>query len=542
MIIGIDFDNTLVSYDTLFHRVAREQGLIPSDLPVNKTAVRDHLRATGREPLWTEMQGTVYGARIAEAEAFPGVLQFLQACRQHGVSVRIISHKTRHPYLGERHDLHAAARAWLHQHGFIDPTNTGISDNDVFFELTKADKLTRIAACGCTQFIDDLPELLTDAAFPGKVTRLLFDPQNSHPTQSNLRVVNNWATLQDILLDAGAWQPALQAMVARAGQRLAGTPMVPVKGGANNRVYRLPLAGGEAALVKHYFQHAGDLRDRFASERAFYSYAAAINLPRVPRALGWDETQRLGLFSFVPGHAPAASESDHLAAALDFIADLNRQRTRPEALELPAASEACFSLEAHLGAVQRRIARMYPRPAEDALDADANNFVHRELMPAWETVSSAVRRQYNLHERTTVLPQSECCISPSDFGFHNSLVQPGSGIVFLDFEYAGWDDPAKLVCDFFCQPDVPVSPEYFDRFVTTVTEVLHLPDPTVFAARCRALLAVYQLKWSCILLNDFTGPGRARRIFSLGADAAAARRSRQLARARTVLGAVLEIA
>src|SRR5262245_43078397 len=45
MLIGVDFDNTIVSYDALFHRIATERDLIPADLPVNKTAVRDHLRA-----------------------------------------------------------------------------------------------------------------------------------------------------------------------------------------------------------------------------------------------------------------------------------------------------------------------------------------------------------------------------------------------------------------------------------------------------------------------------------------------------------------
>lgn len=65
MRLGIDFDNTIVCYDELFHRVALEQGLIPADLPVNKSEVRNHLRRVGKEPLWTEMQGSVYGARMA---------------------------------------------------------------------------------------------------------------------------------------------------------------------------------------------------------------------------------------------------------------------------------------------------------------------------------------------------------------------------------------------------------------------------------------------------------------------------------------------
>ena len=49
MLVGLDFDNTIVCYDRLFHRLARERGLIPEHVPATKGAVRDHLRNVGRE-------------------------------------------------------------------------------------------------------------------------------------------------------------------------------------------------------------------------------------------------------------------------------------------------------------------------------------------------------------------------------------------------------------------------------------------------------------------------------------------------------------
>ena len=85
MLIGIDFDNTIVSYDTLFHKVAREQGVVPDTTPQNKVAVRDHLRTIGKEDVWTEMQGYVYGARMEEAEAYPGVIDFFRWARAFGL-------------------------------------------------------------------------------------------------------------------------------------------------------------------------------------------------------------------------------------------------------------------------------------------------------------------------------------------------------------------------------------------------------------------------------------------------------------------------
>ena len=79
MHIGVDFDNTVVCYDVLFHKVARERGIIPTDLPVSKSDVRNHLRRLNQEDAWTAMQGMVYGPRITEAAPYPGVIEFFQA-------------------------------------------------------------------------------------------------------------------------------------------------------------------------------------------------------------------------------------------------------------------------------------------------------------------------------------------------------------------------------------------------------------------------------------------------------------------------------
>ena len=79
MRIGLDFDNTIVSYDALFHAVAVEKLLVPAETPVSKVEVRDYLRAIGNEPAWTELQGYVYGARMEQAEAYSGFFEFVRA-------------------------------------------------------------------------------------------------------------------------------------------------------------------------------------------------------------------------------------------------------------------------------------------------------------------------------------------------------------------------------------------------------------------------------------------------------------------------------
>jgi hypothetical protein len=195
--IGIDFDNTIVCYDSIFHRVALERGLIPPSVPVNKSEVRNYLRAAGREPAWTEMQGVVYGSRMIEAEAFPGALDFFSRGRASGFELFIISHKTRRPFLGEPFDLHQSAVDWLESKGFFRPP-IAIPRDRVFFELSREEKLNRIQSCGCQLFLDDLPEFLLEPGFPRSVRRVLFDPGNLYPNDGENRFarVTSWKGFQ----------------------------------------------------------------------------------------------------------------------------------------------------------------------------------------------------------------------------------------------------------------------------------------------------------------------------------------------------------
>src|SRR5438094_7937311 len=98
MLVGLDFDNTVVRYNRLFHRLAVERGLVPAHLPATKQAVRDFLRASGREHDWTELQGVAYGPRITDAEPFPGLKTFLAPCRAAAPRVAVVSHKPSPPH------------------------------------------------------------------------------------------------------------------------------------------------------------------------------------------------------------------------------------------------------------------------------------------------------------------------------------------------------------------------------------------------------------------------------------------------------------
>jgi hypothetical protein len=186
--IGVDFDNTIVCYDEVFHRLAVVEKLIPATLPRDKTSIRDYLRTENREDRWTAMQGLVYGKWMPDARPFDGILAFLAGCAEKELPVSIISHRTRQPLVGEPFDLHAAAFHWLEKNRFFD----FVPVDHIFFEQTRDDKVTRVCRSACTHFIDDLPEFLNEPLLPPALSRILFDPANTLRARPGIIVASSW--------------------------------------------------------------------------------------------------------------------------------------------------------------------------------------------------------------------------------------------------------------------------------------------------------------------------------------------------------------
>jgi hypothetical protein len=200
MRIGIDFDNTLIDYDRVFVAAARERGLIAAGFVGTKRAVRDAIRLLpDGEVVWQRLQGFVYGAGIGDAVPFPGAMSFLARCRARKLDLFIVSHKTRYGhYDPARVDLRRAALTWMTAQGIISADGGGIAVEDVFFADSRVEKLARVAALGCTHFIDDLEEVFADPAFPSGVMRILFAPTAAPHCDL---LCTTWAEIAAALLD-----------------------------------------------------------------------------------------------------------------------------------------------------------------------------------------------------------------------------------------------------------------------------------------------------------------------------------------------------
>jgi hypothetical protein len=114
------------------------------------------------------------------------------------------------------------------------------------------------------------------------------------------------------------------------------------------------------------------------------------------------------------------------------------------------------------------------------------------------------------------------------------LLRGGQEWVFLDFEYFGWDDPAKTVSDFLLHPGMELTESGKKWFVRGLRESFF--GSAAFAERLRRVYPMYGLIWCLILLNEFMPEHLLRRQFASARprDRQAVQQE-QLAKARRML-------
>lgn len=309
-----------------------------------------------------------------------------------------------------------------------------------------------------------------------------------------------------------------------------------ISGGGNNRVFKLYLKGGELRILKNYFRHPNDLRDRLQAEYGAFSFLWKKGVRAIPEPFGADVENGFALYQYFE-HDPSARErlgDDDIDQASEFAKTLFELANAADAKSLPPASEACFSLEELLGVIHKRLRNLQTvdgslNPAQQALEL----YLHDTLVPAFVHAEKKARKARG--DAGMPLALERRTLSSSDFGFHNALKKPDQRWVFQDFEYFGWDDPVKLIIDFELHPAMNLSAPLSTRWRKETLSIF-AKDPDL-VSRLEALYPLYVIKWCIILLNEFVPEYRARRTFaSTTTEDLHAIQLRQLRKAQAMLG------
>jgi hypothetical protein len=164
------------------------------------------------------------------------------------------------------------------------------------------------------------------------------------------------------------------------------------------------------------------------------------------------------------------------------------------------------------------------------------HFVAADLAPAVGDAVERLRRGCAEAGRDFegLLPQRYRVLSPSDFGLHNALRRSDGTLVFLDFEYFGWDEPAKAVADVMLHAGMSLSLALARRYRERVADALRHTDP-LLPERLRLFFPAIRAVWCLILLNEFLPERWARRVLAGVAEDREVVEARQLEKARSML-------
>jgi|LakMenEpi03Aug12_release.lakeMendotaPanAssembly.Ray.scaffolds.fasta_scaffold398685_2 hypothetical protein len=171
LVLGIDFDNTIISYDKVFYSIALKKKLVKKKIQKKKTIIKKEIIKYSNEDEWTRIQGLAYGKYISKAKQYPNALTILKNLSLK-YKLYLISHKTKKPFIGKNYNLRKKAMMWLRKNNFINSIESPFNSKDIYFENTVKKKIQRIKKLKCNIYIDDLKAILS--MLPNKIKKIHF--------------------------------------------------------------------------------------------------------------------------------------------------------------------------------------------------------------------------------------------------------------------------------------------------------------------------------------------------------------------------------
>lgn len=185
----------------------------------------------------------------------------------------------------------------------------------------------------------------------------------------------------------------------------------------------------------------------------------------MPEPIFFDSRFDWGLYENIPG-GEADPDEDFIENAATFLEKIYEAGRSTEIFsDFGLASEACLSGEEIISQLKRRLDKLSAVRAPLLAE-----FIDDEIIPLLLMASASAKRITG-EKFVETLAKAHQVPSPSDFGAHNAILTPEQKIFFIDFEYFGWDDPVKLVSDFYWHPAMMLSDSLRARWLIRCIQI-----------------------------------------------------------------------
>jgi thiamine kinase-like enzyme len=497
--IGIDLDNTILKYDEVFYSLAIERSWIDQECFCDKDAIKENLAkkrgdAEQGENQWRQLQAWAYGDYIGNALVFDGFYEFAQQARQCNDQLFIVSHKTEFSNYDASVPLRSNAINTLNQRGFFKPVSEGglgFNRKDIFFASSLDEKIQKIRELNLTHFIDDLHKVIFHPEFPSETRKILFASGANKEANETL-VFRVWSDIEEHFNLSSGLEKVLQSS-------LSSLQLLPSSG--NNRIYKVKMKDGRNYAVKQYLRLKEDSRPRLQAEFGHLNALWKLGFQNIPQPILMEGNW--AVYSLIEGVSVKSIELPEMDGVFSFLSRLSDVSIKLKEFPILRGSDSRACLGDYIDQIERRYNRIVQGAKTSALEKEISEFLEQKLLPHKEFIFS---KFYDSIESLgwdlrSPFEESQQMFSPSDLGFHNILASANDkgGLFFLDFEYSGWDDPAKLLADFFHHVGQDVAWEH--KWYLLEQFVAHRKQDPDFLRRWETVIDLIGLEWVLIVLN-----------------------------------------
>jgi thiamine kinase-like enzyme len=272
--------------------------------------------------------------------------------------------------------------------------------------------------------------------------------------------------------------------------------------GINSHIFKLVSTKHDLFKIKYYHEKEHDYHDSISTE-----YYSLLNLwqhgiRNINRPVAIYPKERIAVFQYIPGIPITQSsvEKKDIDRLIDFMHLLSNLSKKNISSKFSPAKDACFSMADYIDNCDNKLRLIKNTKKQNGFYFLIDTYLKYEFIPFFRVIKKRIENEYSERNIDVQKPISTDLkiLSPSDFGFNNCL-RGDSKLYFIDFEYFGWDDPAKLIVDSMIRPEGNI-PVHLQQYFCEKSISLFSYDKTL-QIRVRMLYFLLACKWCMILLN-----------------------------------------
>ena len=243
--------------------------------------------------------------------------------------------------------------------------------------------------------------------------------------------------------------------------------------------------------------------DKYLAEKNFFILLNKLSGINSPKLIESYDAERILILEYIKPDKDSDLDLEKINLrkideALKFINQINSNKDICKDLVKHRAADSFLDLSGHIENINLRLLNFKIDHLPIELQKNGRELLSL-LNKKWNILKNKTLEFLKENPSQNTIDESFLILSPSDFGFHNVITSKGVSF-FIDFEFSGWDDPAKLYCDIILQPKIPI-PNNFHSLIKN--ELINTTYLNKYENRITVLYNLLSFKWYIIKYSFF---------------------------------------